>query len=728
MRTLLLAVSLMAACTHPTVPTELPTQSSATPPATDPPPAAAEDPYLWLEDVDGERSLAWVKQQNQRSMTELEAVPAFTATLGRIRSIFDSRDRIPWVSKQGKWLYNLWKDDKNPRGLWRRTTLAEYRKAAPRWEPVLDLDALARAENENWVLAGLDCLYPAYERCLISLSRGGADAAVVREFDVIKKEFVAGGFSLPEAKSAVQWKDIDTVYVGTDFGPDSFTNSGYPRIVKEWRRGTPLTAATLVFAGKPTDVSVSAWREHDHGRVRDLVSASTFDTNQTYLLTGAGLTKLEKPDDVTVAFWDDQVLLSLRTDWTVDGKTWPAGSLLASSEQDFLAGKHVFTPLFTPSANTSLAGTSSLKRGLLVTELKDVHNVLSLWRPKRDPKAGTVTWTRTEIPTPPLSSFNAWAWDDDENDDYWLSDDNFLTPTTLTLVRGGKPETLKRSPAFFAAEGLAVSQHFVASKDGTKIPYFQVARKDLAATGDTPTLIEGYGGFEVSLTPGYSASVGVAWLERGGVYVVPNLRGGGEYGPTWHQAAIKDKRQTTYDDFAAIAQDLIDRKVTRPGKLGIVGGSNGGLLVGVMMTQRPELFGAVVCQAPLLDMRRFSTLLAGASWMEEYGDPSLPEQWAYISKYSPYHNVRAGVKYPRVLFTTSTRDDRVHPGHARKMMARMLEQGHDALFYENIEGGHAGAADNSQRAYLETIAYAFLWQQLSMAPPAGGAATPTAKP
>ena len=459
---------------------------------------------------------------------------------------------------------------------------------------------------------------------------------------------------------------------------------------------------------------MGAARQHDHGRVRDFVITSTFDTNQMYLLDGAKLTKVEKPDDVTVSFWDDQVLLSLRKDWTVGGKTWPAGSLLASTEQDFFAGKHVYTPLFTPSPDTSLSDWSGLKTAILVNELKDVHNILSIWRPKRSKATGEVVWSREAIATPPLGSFGAWAWDDDESDDYWLADDGFLTPSTVALVRRGKKEVLKRGPEFFDAKGLTVSQHFVKSKDGTRVPYFQVARKDLALDGEAPTLIEGYGGFEVALTPGYNAIVGAAWLERGGVYVVPNLRGGGEYGPTWHQAAIREKRQNTYDDFAAIATDLIDRKVTRPGRLGIMGGSNGGLLVGVMMTQRPELFGAVVCQAPLLDMQRFSSLLAGASWMEEYGDPSVPADWAFISKYSPYHNVRADKKYPRVLFTTSTRDDRVHPAHARKMHARMRELGHDALFYENIEGGHAGAADNSQRAYLSALAFAFLWKQLEV--------------
>ena len=712
----LLFIVALAGCSSTGVVTP-PAETGPLPPEVTPTPPAQGgdvdpvDPYLWLEDIDGERAMAWVKAQNARSTHELEALAGFESTRIRIRGILDSKEKIPWVSKRGKHLYNLWTDETHPRGLWRRTTLAEYRKAAPRWEVLLDLDALGKSENESWVWEGAECLYPTYERCLLSLSRGGADATVVREFDVTTKTFVKDGFVLPEAKSTIGWRDIDSVYVGTDFGPGSFTDSGYARVAKLWLRGTPLSAATTVIEGKQSDIYVWAARQHDHGKVRDLAGvAPTFFSNETHLIAaGAVLQKIDKPGDADVSFWDDQALVTLRSDWTVAGTTWPAGALLAIDLADFLGGKRQgFTALFTPRPNSSLAAVATLKSSILVNELEDVHNVLFVWR------LGKGGWQRRPVPMPALATFSAWAWDDDLSDDYWLSQQSFLAPASLALVAGGKEEVLKRAPAQFDASGLDVSQHFVTSADGTRLPYFQVARKDLVADGSHATLIEGYGGFEVSLTPGYDALTGAAWLERGGVYVVPNLRGGGEYGPSWHQAALKLNRQRAYDDFAAVARDLIARKVTRPDKLGILGGSNGGLLVGVMMTQHPELFGAVVCQAPLLDMKRYSQLLAGASWMEEYGDPNVPAEWEAIGRYSPYHNVKAGVHYPRLLFTTSTRDDRVHPGHARKMMARMIEQGHDALFYENIEGGHGGAADNAQRAYLSSLAFAFLAAQLGL--------------
>jgi len=688
------------------------TPSAPPNPTLDGPGAVVEDPYMWLEDVTGERSMTWVKAQNAVSTVELEAVPGFAAMRARILAILDSKEKIPWVAKRGKYLVNLWQDEAHPRGLWRRTTLAEYKKAAPKWEVLLDLDALGKSENESWVWQGADCLYPKYERCLLSLSRGGADAVVVREFDVEKKAFVADGFNLPEAKSAIGWKDFDTVYVGTDFGPGSFTDSGYPRIAKEWKRGTPLASATTIIEGKASDIEVVASRDHDHGKVRDVVTvAPTFFTNDAYVIQADGLKKIDKPTDADVTFWNDQVLVTLRSDWTVSGKTWPAGSLIAQDAAGFMAGKRDgFAALFTPRPNSALSAAVGLKTGVLVNELEDVHNALFMWT---HAKSG---WRREPVPMPPLASFSTFAWDADEGDDYLMTDDSFVAPTSLTLVLGksNKKEVLKRAPAFFDASNLEVSQHFVTSRDGVRVPYFQVAKKDLVLDGSHPTLIEGYGGFEVSLTPGYDAVTGAAWIERGGVYVVPNLRGGGEYGPAWHQAAMKQNRQRAYDDFAAVAEVLIARAVTRPAKLGILGGSNGGLLVGVMMTERPELFGAVVCQAPLLDMKRYSQLLAGASWMDEYGDPSVPAEWEWIAKYSPYQNVKTGVRYPRVLFTTSTRDDRVHPGHARKMMARMREQGHDALFYENIEGGHGGAADSGQRTYLSSLAFAFLWHQLGI--------------
>lgn len=667
------------------------------------------DPYLWLEDVTGEKALAWVKEQNARSTRELEASRDFEPIRQRLLSILDSKERIPYVVKHGPYYYNFWRDQTNVRGLWRRTTLPEYKKAEPAWETVLDLDKLAEAEKENWVWKGYDILHPTYDRCLVSLSRGGADATVVREFDVNRKEFVAGGFYLPEAKSDVAWRDRDTLYVGTDYGPGSLTSSGYPRILKEWKRGTPLAQAVLVFEGKPEDVSVGAAVAHDHGRKYEwLHRGVTFFTSEQLVRRGDQWVKIDKPDDAQAGTFGDQLLLTLRQDWAVGGQTYPAGALLATDFEAFLKGERKFATLFEPTPRKSLAGVSATQHAIILNELDNVRSRLYVLTREEG------AWRRAPLEAPAFGSVSAQAIDADESDDYFLTVTDFLTPSSLYLGTLGRPERekLKSLPAYFRAEGLAISQHEAVSKDGARIPYFQVSRKDLADNGKNPTLLYGYGGFQLSMLPAYSGGVGSAWLERGGVYVLANIRGGGEFGPKWHEAARKQNRQRAYDDFTAVAEDLIARKVTSPAHLGIQGGSNGGLLMGVMLTQRPDLFKAIVCQVPLLDMRRFNKLLAGASWMDEYGDPDKPDEWAYISKFSPYQNMAKDKKYPRVLFTTSTRDDRVHPGHARKMVAKMTAQGHDVLYYENTEGGHGGAANNKQAAYMTALAYTFLIKEL----------------
>ncbi|MEP6860877.1 MAG: prolyl oligopeptidase family serine peptidase [Deltaproteobacteria bacterium] len=721
-----LLLILVAACGSssppPTAPEAPPPFSRVAAPAGPAVPVAktppAEDPYLWLEQIEDSKSLDWARAQNAKTKAALEAVPGFKQNQDRVRAIMDAKDKVPYAYKQGKWLYNFWTDDVNPRGLWRRTTLADYAKDKPTWQTVIDVDALNKAENASFVWKGASCLYPKYERCLVNLSRGGGDSTVVRELDLEHQKWLADGFVLPEAKTQIGWKDHDTVFVATDFGPGSMTKSGYARIVKEWKRGTPLSAATTIYEAKDTDIAVGAGRQWDHGHTHDIIQleVSTFASDM-FLWDGKTATKIDKPDDAQVELWDDQILITLRKDWVLGSTTWPAGSLLAANEKDYLAGSRAFTPLFTPTPTTSLNGVTGAKTKVYVQQLEDVRDGLVAW--SRTGSGKNRTWKSAKVPPPAGTSFSIGAWDDDENDDYWMFESGFVTPTTVSLVKNGKKQPLKHGKARFDATGLEVTQHFVTSKDGTRVPYFQVAKKDVKLDGSNATVIEGYGGFEISLTPYYNPIVGVAWLEKGGVYVVPNLRGGGEYGPKWHQAATKLNRQRVYEDFAAIAEDLIARKVTTPPKLGIMGGSNGGLLVGVMMTERPELFGAVVCEAPLLDMKRYHKLLAGASWMEEYGNPDVPEEWAAIAKYSPYQNVHEETKYPPVLFTTSTRDDRVHPGHARKMAARMIEQGHDVLFYENIEGGHAGAADAEQAALMTTLAYSFLWKQLGLVPVSG---------
>jgi prolyl oligopeptidase len=707
----LAACALVAACGSSNPPPAQPTSPPPTEPAAEPPhvdatatkPAPVEDPYLWLEDVTGDKSLAWVRERNKTSQGELEAAPGFTAMRDRFRKILESKDKLPYATKRGRFYYNFWQDDANPRGLVRRTSLAEYKKAKPAWETVLDIDALNKAEHASFVFKGEQCLYPKYERCLISLSPGGGDSVIVRELDMVKKKFVDGGFTLPEGKSSVAWKDENTVYVAADFGAGTLTSSGYARIVKEWKRGTPLESAVTVFEGQPTDVAVGAARTWDHGKSYDVVSRGiTTYTSETFLRGKDGkLTKIDVPADASPDLWNDQLMITLRTDWTIGAKTWPKGALLTEALPAYLAGKRDFTMLYEPSPTTSLDSTAGLKTAVVINELDNVHNKLSVWT------FGAKGWAKKPMPgiADDLATHSLWAVDGDgSSNDYWLSTSGFIEPSTLALGTLGKPAApIKKSPAFFDATGLVVEQHFATSKDGTKVPYFQISKDKLALDSSHPTVLYGYGGFEISLTPGYDPIAGAAWEERGGVYVLANIRGGAEYGPAWHQAALKHDRQRAYDDFIAVAEDLIARKVTSTPHLGINGGSNGGLLMGVMLVERPDLFGAIVCQAPLLDMKRYNKLLAGASWMEEYGDPANADDWAALAKFSPYQNVKAGTKYPRTLFTSSTRDDRVHPGHARKMVARMLEQGHDVLYYENVEGGHGGA-----------VKYTFFAKQLGL--------------
>lgn len=679
------------------------------------------DPYLWLEDVQGERALAWVRERNAATEAQLMARPGFEARRQAIREVLDSRAEIPQVSRRGEHLYNLWRDAANPRGLWRRTTLAEYRKPQPAWETVLDLDALGRAEGENWVWGGATCLGPSYRRCLLSLSRGGADAKVVREFDTVDKRFVEGGFFVPEAKTQVEWIDENAIYVGTDFGPGSLTDSGYARVIKRWQRGQKLADAVVVHEGAKADVS--AWISVDHtpGFERTLVGRTLdFYNHQMALLQGDKTVPVDKPTDAQLAFWRTRVLIELRSDWSVGGQTFVRGSLLVADAAAYLRGERQLTPLFVPTPTRSLSGWTTTRDTLIVNVLDNVASRLEEHKPDSRGR-----WQRRAVKAPFPGTLSVAALHDplvavDKlAEAYWLKATDFLQPDSLQLGRTGSDqrETLKSRPSFFNAEGMRAEQRFATSADGTKVPYFVVWPKGVktgeGADGNNPTLLYGYGGFEVSMQPWYSGSIGRAWTTQGGVFVVANIRGGGEYGPAWHQAALLTNRQKSFDDFAAVAEDLIKTGVTKPERLGIEGGSNGGLLVGAVMLQRPELFGAVVCQVPLLDMQRYHKLLAGASWMAEYGDPDNPEHWAAIARYSPYQNVKAGMKLPPVLFVTSTRDDRVHPGHARKMAARMLEQGHRVLYWENIEGGHGGAADNAQRAQMQALEYAFLWQQLA---------------
>ncbi|XQA70224.1 prolyl oligopeptidase family serine peptidase [Xanthomonas sacchari] len=676
--------------------------------------AMPQDPYAWLEDVTGTKALDWVKAQNAKTEARLAETPAFKAREAGIREVLDSDAKIPAVQKIGPYYYNLWKDRAHERGLWRRTTLDEYRKPEPKWETVLDLDALNKAEGENWVWHGANCLRPEYRRCLIALSRGGADADVTREFDLSTKQWIKDGFFRPEAKGGLSWIDADTVYLYTDFGPGSLTSSGYPRIVKQWKRGTPMTSATLVYEGKPDDMYIAAMHDDTPGYERDFVSRTLAFYNDEMYLRGADgrLTKIDVPNSANKGVHRQWLTLELRDPWTVGGTTYPAGALLVTRFDDFMAGKRDFQVLFAPTETASLASFAWTKSRLVLNVLDDVKSRLWVLTP------GEGEWARAAFPVGDLAfgSTSVDAVDADENDQVWLTSTDFLTPTTLMLAdvqRGPKSiETLKAMPSFFDASKDEIEQHFAVSKDGTKVPYFLVRPKQLKADGSAPTLLYAYGGFEISMTPFYSGSLGRAWLDQGGVYALANIRGGGEYGPRWHQAALKQNRHKAYEDMAAVAQDLVARKITSAKHLGVQGGSNGGLMAGNMLMQYPQLFGAVVVQVPLLDMKRYSHLLAGASWMAEYGNPDT-DDWKFIQTFSPYHLFDPKKTYPPVIFLTSTRDDRVHPGHARKMAAKMIDAGKDVTYYENIEGGHGGAANNAQAAHMQALAYSFLWERLS---------------
>jgi prolyl oligopeptidase len=678
--------------------------------------AQSPDPYLWLEDVDGERAMSWVKARNAETEALLKTRPEFNGLRTELLEGLNARDRIPGFRRMGDFVYNLWQDEKNKRGLWRRTTLAEYAKPEPAWETVLDMDQLGKLEGKSWVFSGVSCLAPAYQRCLLSLSPGGSDATVVREFDIQSKSFVKGGFELPEAKTQVDWRDENHIYVGTDFGKGSLTDSGYARISKLWARGTPLASAKTVFEGVQKDTWVGIMVDGHGAKQRAIVQRALDFYRAEYHLVGADgkLRKLDLPLDAQPRLWGDRLLVTLRSDWKLGTTTYKAGSLLIGSWSEFLASKPKFQSLFTPTATRSLADYTTTLHHLILNVSDKVASKLEEW----DFSGKTPKLRVIQAPFPGKLSVrslhDADLATDSLADKYLVQYTDFLTPDTLYLASAGSDERLrlKSRQSWFDAAGMRVEQQFVASKDGTSIPYFVIYPKGAKADGKNPTLLYGYGGFEVSMEPGYSAGRGRAWLQRGGVFVLANIRGGGEFGPAWHKSALLENKQRSYDDFIAVAEDLIKKGITTPKQLGIMGGSNGGLLVGAVVVQRPELFNAVVCQVPLLDMQRYHKLLAGASWMAEYGDPDKAEHWAFISPYSPYQNVKAGIKMPRMLINTSTKDDRVHPGHARKMAARMIEQGHAPLYWENIEGGHGGAADNEQRATWQAIEYSYLWMQL----------------
>ncbi|WP_234811416.1 prolyl oligopeptidase family serine peptidase [Mycolicibacterium elephantis] len=663
-----------------------------------------DDPYLWLEDITGEEALDWVRKHNEPTLAKFGG-ERFEQMRAEALEVLDTDARIPYVRRRGEYLYNFWRDADNPRGLWRRTTLESYRTEEPEWDVLIDVDAIASAEDENWVWAGADVIEPDYHLALVQLSRGGSDAAVVREFDMATRQFVSGGFELPEAKTQITWADENTVLLGTDFGEGSLTESGYPRLVKRWRRGQPLAEAETVFSGAVDDVIVAAAVDRTPGFERTMISrAIDFFNDEVYELRGEELIRIDAPTDATVSVHRDWLLIELRTDWYTGTAQYAAGSLLAADYDEFLAGTAELVVVFEPDEHTCLNQYAWTRDKLVMLTLADVASRVEVVTPG--------TWQAEPVPGLPDNTHTVIVTTDDLGDEVFLDSSGFDTPSRLLHgPAGGELTEIKRAPSFFDAADLVVTQHFAESDDGTAIPYFVVGHRHVDATG--PTLLSGYGGFEVANTPSYSGVLGRLWLARGGTYVLANIRGGGEYGPRWHTQAMRENRYLVYQDFAAVARDLVARGITTVEQLGAQGGSNGGLLMGVMLTQYPELFGALVCSVPLLDMRRFHLLLAGASWVAEYGDPDDPADWEFISKYSPYQNISADRRYPPVLITTSTRDDRVHPGHARKMTAALEAAGHPVHYYENIEGGHAGAADNAQIAFRAALIYEFLWSTLN---------------
>lgn len=762
----------------------------------------------WLDEVEGERALAWVERRNEETRAAYACDPGFTAVAGSIESILDSPDRIPMVAERAGMLYNFWTDAEHPRGLWRRTTWLDYAGSAPAgsagsaqdpdlqepaWEVLLDLDALGREEGRTWVWHGaqvLDTGPRAGRRALVTLSEGGSDADTTREFDLDRRRFIPvqeGGFLRPASKGSMSWADEEgeSVLLVTDLGEGSLTRSGYPRQVRRMRRGQRPEQAEVL--GTAATGAVLAFASYDRWGRTWLETAPDFYSTRIWLVddgTGDGQdgapqgggggggdgarggapragaaapgglgseeesvprgVRLEVPESAQVGMSRDWLTIELREPWRVGGRTYTQGSLLAAPLQDFLQGGRSLTALFEPTSSTSLAGASWSRSHLILTVLDDVVPRLEILTPPPI-GSGHRPWGRHEldpavlgeVPHSPASgsaplrpgralvALSASPVNARRGDELWLSLSGWTTPATLAVARiggSGRVEgcaVLRRAPARFDAEGVEVSQHAAISRDGTRVPYFQVGRP--APEGaPAPTILYGYGGFEHSLLPHYQPVMGKAWLERGGVYAVANIRGGGEYGPAWHQAALQERRPRAYEDFAAVARSLSERGVTSPERLAVHGGSNGGLLAGVMLTRHPGLIGAVVCEVPLLDMSRYHRLLAGHSWMAEYGDPDDPAQWEFIRGFSPFHLLRAGRRYPPLLLVTSTRDDRVHPAHARTMAHRMLQLGQEVTYFENSEGGHGAASTNAQRAFMSALTYEFCWRALGTAPRGSG--------
>jgi prolyl oligopeptidase len=678
-------------------------------------PVAAQetgDPFTWLEEIEGVRAIDWAKAENARSLPLLEGDPRFAPMRAEARAILTSPARIPTGSIHNGAVYNFWQDDVHVRGVWRRASVDSYRKGAPAWENLIDFDQLAKAEGENWVSSEFVCLAPEYRHCMIELSRGGGDTSTWREFDTTTKSFVKGGFALPEAKSSVAWVDADTLLVGTDWGPGSLTESGYPRLLKAWRRGAPLADARLLFEGRKEDVFVAPVVEQDGRALPFVVRARTFfEFDYYYAPDLAAPTQLPLPPNSDLSgVLDGRAIFVLREPWRHRDQDFAQGAVVA---YDLRTG--VAEPVFAANELQSVEAVAIGKTGLVVQYLENVSG-----KAARLERTAAGAWKAAPIPLPANGVIKI-ASAGGGTDDALLSFESLTSPLTLYHVSAGNAvEKVFGTPAAYDAADVVVEQRFATSKDGTKIPYFVMGKRSVLERGNAPTVQYAYGGFLAATLPLYyedpsrpqhGALAGKLWVSRGGVLVLSNIRGGSEYGPRWHQAGLRENRQKVFDDFIAVSEDLIRTGVTSPGKLGAIGRSNGGLLMGVVMNQRPDLYAAIVNGVPLLDMQRYTKLGAGASWVAEYGDPDTAD-WGYMSKWSPYQNLKPGVAYPPVFYYTSTKDDRVHPAHARKAAAKMKSFGRDFYYYENMEGGHGGTSNQDQLAHRIALEYTYFARQL----------------
>ncbi|MGW1426026.1 prolyl oligopeptidase family serine peptidase [Bradyrhizobium manausense] len=672
--------------------------------------APDDDPWLWLEEVEGARALDFVERQNILTLDKFGG-PAFERDRDLLAAIYDRPDNIPYASRSGGLLYNTWKDADHPRGLWRRTTLDEFRKAEPSWEAILDIDELAAREGEDWLL-NWTTSRSKYSRVILSLSRGGSDAVVLREFDGETKSFVSDGFVLPEAKGSVDWLDPDTLVLSSAYGEGMATTSGYARTVRLWRRGQPIEQAEVIFETTADRMRVYCGVDDTGAAPRAwIIDQVDFFNFAIWLRDATGtLTQLDLPTDVWMQAHRDWFAIKLREDWTVAGRTYVADSVLGISLSAFLAGDRDFAILFEPGARRALQGFSWADGKLLLSILDELRPVFEICTPS---PAG---WSRETLRgLPGIGVVDVWRfdhYDSESNGDLLANVQDPLTPPSLMLIERGveSPTLLKQAPKTFNADGLIVTQHEAISIDGERIPYVQTG--PAGETGDAPVYMSAYGGFGLAVKPQYNSSLGKLWLERGGTTVQANLRGGGEFGTRWHDAGRYAGKKLSHDDFAAVATDLVRRGVTRPKRIAAQGGSNGGILITNMLVRYPERFGALFCTIPLIDMRRYTKLLAGASWIAEYGDPDKMEEWEWLKTYSAYHNAIPGQPYPPILIATTRRDDRVHPGHARKMAAKLQAMGYEAWFYEPAAGGHGYGKDNKERAGFQVLGFQFLKERI----------------